>query len=270
MQRMLVAWFRFSPLIIPYFCMAWVVPFYMIFNHNGYLAIYRYFRNRHGYGRLKAFIYVYINHFRFGQIIIDRFAMYAGKHFEMEIEGQDMFDELDNSDDGFIQLSSHVGNYELAGYSLKPAHKTFYSLVFAGETETVMASRSRLFSTHGVKMVPVGTDMSHIFAINTALQTGNIVSMPGDRVFGSPRSITCDFMAGKARFPLGPFALAVQRELPVLAVFVMKTGMKRYKIYVRKLQGKDKESLCQCFATELEHIIKLYPTQWFNFYDFWT
>lgn len=120
MQRMLVAWFRFSPLIIPYFCMAWVVPFYMIFNHNGYLAIYRYFRNRHGYGRLKAFIYVYINHFRFGQIIIDRFAMYAGKHFEMEIEGQDMFDELDNSDDGFIQLSSHVGNYELAGYSLKP------------------------------------------------------------------------------------------------------------------------------------------------------
>ena len=89
-----------------------------LYNHNGYLAIYRYFRNRHGYGRLKAFIYVYINHFRFGQIIIDRFAMYAGKHFEMEIEGQDMFDELDNSDDGFIQLSSHVGNYELAGYSL--------------------------------------------------------------------------------------------------------------------------------------------------------
>ena len=270
MQRTLIRWFRHTSLFIPYWCMGWMVPFYMITRRKGYQASYKFYRLRFGMNPAKAFWHACLNHFRFGQIIVDRFAAYAGHQFRFEVEGQELFDELERGKDGFLQLSSHVGNYELAGYSLKPAHKTFYSLVFAGETETVMASRSRLFATHGVKMVPVGTDMSHIFAINTALQTGNIVSMPGDRVFGSPRSITCDFMAGKARFPLGPFALAVQRELPVLAVFVMKTGMKRYKIYVRKLQGKDKESLCQCFATELEHIIKLYPTQWFNFYDFWT
>ena len=104
MQRTLVTWFRHSPLILPYFCMAWILPFYMVKNPKGYRAIYRYFRKRHHYGRLKAFWYVYVNYFRFGQIIIDRFAMYAGKHFQLETEGQELFDELDRSDKGFIQL----------------------------------------------------------------------------------------------------------------------------------------------------------------------
>lgn len=185
--------------------------------------------------------------------------------------GQETFDKLEKGEAGFLQLSSHVGNYELAGYSLTPHHKTFHALVFAGETETVMASRSRLFAGHKVRMVPVRPDMSHVFILSDALRAGDIISMPGDRIFGSPRSIVCDFLGGKARFPLGPFAMAVQREVPVLAVFVMKaSGVKSYKIYVRQLQGGDTAELAQCFATELEHIIKLYPTQWFNFYDFWT
>lgn len=276
MQRMLVAWFRFSPLIIPYFCMAWVVPFYMIFNHNGYLAIYRYFRNRHGYGRLKAFIYVYINHFRFGQIIIDRFAMYAGKHFEMEIEGQDMFDELDNSDDGFIQLSSHVGNYELAGYSLKPQKKSFNVLVFAGETKQVMNGRHSMFAGKRIQMIPISEDMSHIFLINNALSEGNIVSIPGDRVFGSPRSVKCNFMGGEASFPLGPFAMATQRGINMLAVFVMKKSIHKYCIYVKRIsvpadvdRKMKAHALTQVYADELEMMMRKYPAQWFNYFDFW-
>lgn len=269
MQRLLIQWFRHTSLYIPYWCMGWMVPFYMLFARRGYLASYRFYRERFGMNPLKAFCYVYFNHFRFGQIIVDRFAMYAGHRFRFEVEGQEMFDRLESGEGGFIQISSHVGNYELAGYSLGPKHKTFNALVFAGETETVMASRARLFAGHGIQMIPVSEDMSHIFRLNEALRTGNIVSMPGDRIFGSPRSITCDFLSGKAKFPLGPFAMAAQREVPLLAVFVMKTGVKSYKIYVRRLEGENRTALCQCFATELETIIRKYPTQWFNFYNFW-
>ncbi len=270
MQRMLIRWFRHTSLYIPYWCMGWMVPFYMLFHHQGYLASYRFYRHRFGMNPLKAFGHVYLNHFRFGQIIVDRFAAYAGHRFRFEVDGQEIFDRLEGGDSGFLQLCSHVGNYELAGYSLTPRHKTFHALVFAGETETVMASRSRLFAGHKVRMVPVRPDMSHVFTLSEALRTGDMVSMPGDRIFGSPRSIACDFLGGKARFPLGPFAMAMQREVPVLAVFVMKAGVKSYKIYVRRLSGESKADLAQCFATELERVIKLYPTQWFNFYDFWT
>ena len=269
MQRMMIRCFRHASLCIPYWCMGWMIPFYMLFRHKGYVASYRFYRHRFNMHPLKAFCYVYFNHFRFGQIIIDRFAVYAGHEFKFEVEGQDIFNGLESGENGFLQLSSHVGNYELAGYSLKPDHKIFNALVFAGETETVMTSRSRMFSSHGVRMVPVREDMSHVFVLNEALRMGNIVSMPGDRIFGSSRSIACTFLGTTAKFPLGPFALAAMREVPVLAVFVMKTGMKTYKVYVRRLQGKDANALCQCFAIELEKVIKKYPTQWFNFYNFW-
>lgn len=269
MQRAMIKMFRRTPLVIPYWCMGWIIPFYMLLAHKGYSASYSFYRKRFRMNPLNAFYHVYLNHFRFGQIIIDRFAMYAGRKFEIEVDGQEIFDELESGECGFIQISSHVGNYELAGYSLVPEHKSFNALVFAGETETVMEYRERMFAANKVKMVAVNEDMSHIFILNNALRNGEIISMPGDRIFGSPRSITCDFFSSKARFPLGPFAMAVQRDVPILAVFVMKTGSMKYKIHLSRLTGETKESLAQCFAGELERIAKKYPTQWFNFYDFW-
>lgn len=269
MQRMLIRWFRHTSLYLPYFCMGWMIPFYMLFGRKGYLSSYRFYRRRLALNPLKAFVYVYLNHFRFGQIIIDRFAAYAGHRFHFDVDGQEVFDSLESAAGGFVQISSHIGNYELAGYSLVPSHKTFHALVFGGETAEVMASRASIFATHKVEMIPVAADMSHIFRLNAALADGDIVSMPGDRIFGSPRSVSCDFIGGKAKFPLGPFALAASRGAAVLAVFVMKTSVKAYRIHVVRIEGDNASALCRSFAGEVEKIVKKYPTQWFNFYDFW-
>lgn len=269
MQRTLIKWFRHTSLYLPYFCMGWIVPFYMLFRHEGYLAAYRFYRKRFCMGRIKAFIYVYYNHFRFGQVIIDRFAAYAGHRFEFKVEGREIFDTLENGKKGFIQLSSHVGNYELAGYSLIPRHKSFHALVYEGETKTIMESRSRIFASHKVNMIPISGDMSHIFLLNKALLQGEIVSMPGDRIFGSPRSIGCSFFGETAKFPLGPFAMAEKMELPSIAVFVMKEKRKTYTIYVRSLKGETSTDICSSFAEELEKTVRKYPEQWFNYYDFW-
>lgn len=276
MQRALVAWLRHSPLTIPYFCMAWVVPFYMVANYKGYLSIYQYFRQRHNFGKVKSFWNVYKNHFRFGQIIIDRFAMYAGKKFNIIIEGQELFEDLDSKKEGFVIVSSHVGNYELAGYSLNPKRKTFNALIFAGETQQVMEGRNAMFAHKGLNLIPLSEDMSHVFRINEVLAEGNIVSIPGDRLFGSPRYVTVDFFGKKARFPLGPFATAIQRDVCMLAVFVMKESISRYRIFVKTITAdenvsrKDKpKAMAATFARHLENVLDKYPEQWFNYYNFW-
>ena len=84
------------------------------------------------------------------------------------------------------------------------------------------------------------------------------------------------FFGEKARFPIGAFALAAQKNISVLAVFVMKEGMKKYHAYVREIQcdrqAKVREQinqLAQAFADNLEDIVRKYPTQWFNYFDFW-
>ena len=276
MQRSLIAMFRVLPLWLLYGVMALVVPFYMFFNRKGYRAIYCFFRERMGYGKWKSFWSVYANHFRFGQVILDRFGVYAGKKYHFEVDGLPLMDELEMHSKGFMMLSSHVGHYEMAGYTLKPKRKKLNALVYAGETATVMENRQKVLSQNNIQMIPVKEDLSHLFALNAALDKGEIVSMPADRIFGSQKSAECQFFGAKANFPLGAFALAVQKDVPVLAVFVMKEGMKRYHAFVQEVKCDQQASkreqmaqLAQNFAKRLETIVRRYPTQWFNYFDFW-
>ena len=263
MQRSLIAMFRVVPLWLPYGVMALVVPFYMIFNRKGYKAMYRFFRERLGFGQWKSFWKVYANHFRFGQIILDRFGVYAGKKYRFITEGQELMDELETHPEGFVNLSSHVGNYEIAGYSLKPKSKRFNALVYAGETATVMENRQKMLSQNNMSMIPVKEDMSHLFLLNNAIDNGEIVSMPADRIFGSQKVVECQFFGEKARFPMGAFTLASKKNVAMLAVFVMKESYKTYHAYVRGIKN------AQDFADNLEEIVRKYPTQWFNYFDFW-
>lgn len=269
MQKALVVIFKVVPVIILYGVMALVVPFYMGLHRSGYRACYRFFRERLGWGPLKSFGGVYRNHFVFGEVILDRFAKYAGKKYSFEVEGVEAFQALLNSPEGIEILSAHVGNYELAGYTLSTAPKKLHALVFAGETETVMSNRNRMFSGNNVAMVPMSEDMSHIFTLNAALAGGDIVSMPGDRIFGSSKSIGCQFFGQQARFPAGPFVLAARRKAPVVAIFVMKEGIRRYRVVIEKLEYSSEKDLAAGYAAVLEKNVRRWPLQWFNYFDFW-
>ena len=274
MQRTLIRLFRVLPLGVLYGCMALVIPFYMLFG-NGFKASYRFFRKRMGYGAVKSFFHVYKNEFEFGKVVLDRFAAFGGKRFNMSIPRMDLFYSLCEGEDGFIQLSSHVGNYEMMGYS-RISPKRINALVYSGETATVMQNRGILFGETNVRMVPVSEDLSHIFSLNNALADGEIVSLPGDRVFGSQKTVECRFFGDSASFPAGPFTLAVQRNVPVLSVFVMKEGRRDYKVLLELLpkpEGTSKQeriqAMADAYAAALEAVVRQYPDQWYNFYDFW-
>ena len=277
MQRNLIKVYRFIPLWLLYGIMALVIPFYMLFDRRAYRASYSFYRNRIGRNPVYSFLSVYLAEYHLGQVVLDRFAMYSGKHFDITVEGMDRFLELAEGDGGFVQLSSHIGNYELAGYSLISERKKFYALVFS-ETETVMKNRSKMFEKTNIEMIPVSNDMSHIFALNNALADGDIVSMAADRVFGSQKAVHCSFFGEDAAFPAGPFVLAAQREAPVLAVFVMKESFRGYRIFVNRIDSAGMsgmkrqervDALASEFASTLEKTVRRYPTQWYNFFDFW-
>lgn len=274
MQRSLIRLFRILPLGVLYGCMALVIPFYML-SGKGFRASFDFYRKRLGYGPLKSFFHVYANEFAFGQVVLDRFAAYAGRKFDLEVPRMDLFQDLCAGECGFIQLSSHAGNYEMIGYSLV-SPKRINALVFGGETETVMRNRALLFDETNVRMVPVSEDMSHIFALNNALADGEIASLPGDRVFGSQKTVSCPFFGAPAPFPAGPFTLAVQRNVPILLVFAMKEGRRKYKVLLERLPDPEAESkqeriqsLAHAYAAALEAVVRRYPHQWYNFYDFW-
>ena len=257
------------------FASIFVVPVCLILNPSRKTA-YTYFREIHKYGRLKAAWATYINHCKFAQVVIDKFAMYAGKKFDVIVEGMDEFNALASGQEGFLHLSSHIGNYEIAGYTLVSEKKTINAVVYAHEKASVMENRNNMFTKTNIKMITLKEDMSHLFEIDQALRNGDIVSFPTDRFMGQTKCVDALFLGKTAKFPQGPFSVAAMRGLNVLAVNVMKIGLTKYKIYVTPLHY-DKEQprkeqirqLSEAYVAELEKRVLEYPTQWYNFFDFW-
>ena len=277
MHKWLIRMLRHIDVRILYLFVAiFVIPVCLVLNPSRGIA-YRYFRRRIGYGRLKSAWKTYVNHCLFGQVVVDKFAMYAGKKFDVEVENYNEFlERASREEEGFVQLSAHVGNYEIAGYTLVCKDKRMNALVFAGEKASVMQNRSKMFADTNINMIAIQPDMSHLFEIDKALTDGGIVSMPADRINGSQKCIEHVFLGAKAKFPLGPFSVATMRGLDVLAVNVMKDSLLGYKIYVTPL-AYDKEAsrqeqirqLSSAYVAELEKRVRQYPTQWYNYFEFW-
>ena len=278
MHKWLIRMLRHIDVRILYLFVAlFIIPVCLILNPSRGIA-YRYFRRRIGYGRMKSAWKTYTNHCLFGQVVVDKFAMYAGKRFDVEVVNYNEFlERASRKEEGFVQLSAHVGNYEIAGYTLVCQNKRLNALVFAGEKASVMQNRSKMFADTNINMIAIQPDMTHLFEIDKALADGEIVSMPADRMIGSTKSVTIPLLGQKAEFPLGPFTVATMRGLDVLAVNVMKTKCNRYKIYVKPLHydktAMRKEQINQlatAYARELERMLTAYPAQWYNYFPFWT
>ena len=277
MHKWLIRMLRHIDVRILYLFVAiFVIPVCLVLNPSRGIA-YRYFRRRIGYGRLKSAWKTFVNHCLFGQVVVDKFAMYAGKQFDVEIENYNEFTtRASRKEEGFVQLSAHIGSYEIAGYTLAVEGKSFNALVFAGEKASVMQNRNKMFADTNINMIAIQPDMSHLFEIDKALTDGGIVSMPADRINGSQKCIEHVFLGAKAKFPLGPFSVATMRGLDVLAVNVMKDSLTSYKIYVTPL-AYDKEAsrqeqirqLSSAYVAELEKRVRQYPTQWYNYFEFW-
>lgn len=252
-----------------------VIPFCCIFSPSRSI-IYRYLRQRHQMGKWRAAWLTYLNHCLFAQVVIDRFALYAGKRMKLVINGYEHYERCATKAAGFVILSSHIGCYEMAGYELNAAEKTFNALVFDGEKATVMRNRQRVFDANHIKMIPVRDDGSHLFEIHRALAEGEVVSIPADRVLGSPRVVEVSLLGAKATLPLGSFSVPAMQGMEVLSINVMKTRPKEYTVYVAPLpydhdapRKQQVKQLADGYAAQIERLLKQYPTQWYNYFEFW-
>lgn len=252
-----------------------VLPPTLIFSGNGRRQSYHFARKGLGLGKWRAARHVWRNYRSFSRVVIDRFASYAGKLPEIEIENFNVYQRLQRGSDGFVQISSHIGNYEMAGYALVSG-KPIKAAVFGGEKGSVMASRDKIFSEHNISMVPVDGDLRHLFVFNAALDNGEVVSMPGDRVFGSNKSYRIPFLGSDATFPVGPFTLAAAKNVPMVFVAVMQAKPGKYRIHIHEIKSPglksvraNAEGMAHDFVKALENIVRRYPAQWYNYFNIW-
>jgi len=251
-----------------------VIPVTLVLSPGARLT-YRYYHKRLGYGMWKALGATYRNHCIFGQTVIDKFAMYAGRKFRISYHGLELYRELLASDKPLIQLSAHIGCSEILGYSLHVG-KPCNVLVYGGEKQSLMNYRKASFGNSNIKMIPVGIGTSHSEDIVNALDNGETVSAFADRFMNINKVLVSTLHGYQVNLAKGPFSLATTRGIDVIMASAMKEKDGSYTAYFTPLhydktrsKSEQRQQLADAYTAEIERMLEMYPLQWFNYSDLW-
>ena len=275
MQRALVGIIRAVGVRPIYWVMHLWLVWYCLVRGSERRSSYQFHRMR-GRNRVQAIVDVYRSFYHFGKAIVDRFAVYSGHSFDVEVENWNLYLDKVKGKDSVVLLFSHLGNSEMAAYTMNTAEKKMNILLFGGESAVVLSNRAKVLNENKAGMIIVNPgEMDHIYAVNEALLRGEVLAIAGDRNMGS-KTISCRFMGKESPLPAGVFQLCVTSKCPILLTFVIKEGVNAYHIYTEELHPnaalsrmERAQDLAQQFAGRLEQMAYQYPYEWFNFYNFW-
>lgn len=272
---------KYGGLAPAYFLLRFVSLYFFLFSGHSFRHSYDFYRRGLQYGRMRSFFSVYRNYYAFGQVLVDRTAVMAGFRTRLSytFEGEQHLRKMADEGKGALLISAHMGNFEMAGHMLRRLdHKTSI-VMYDAEHEQIRQYMSQVISK-SFDIIVLKDDNSHIYAIRSAMENGDIICMHGDRYLKGSKVVQCPFLGREAYFPAGPFYLSLRNAIPVSFVFAMKESRYRYHFYATRprlynsaaAHGRRNEAIRQItgdFVSEMEKMVRQYPHQWFNFHDLW-
>lgn len=256
-----------------------VVPYFIPFAPKATSAIWFYARKILKYNRLQSVGMLFRNYYRLGQTLIDKVAIGNGMigKYKFKFDNYQEFLDILNGNQGVIMIGAHVGNWETGAPFFKDYGKKINIVMYDAEHRKIKEMLEKNGKSGAYKFILVNEDeLTHVFKITEALNNHEYVCFQGDRFLNADKLLTCEFMGRKAEFPAGPFLLAARLQVPVVFYFSMREPNRTYHFHflianeiVRSKERKPEQLLLEQYAKALENIVKQYPEQWFNYYQFW-
>ena len=232
----------------------------------------------------------------FALALVEKVEAWGGKVSFKRIHFQDddiggLIARLENGE-GALLVSSHLGNMEfiraLAGFNRTGVSREIPVNAIVDTAVTAHFNRMlNELNPRSVTRLINARDMGPetIITLQERIAAGELVVIAGDRTSpnAESRSLTLDFLGGRAAFPYGPFFIAALINVPVYAVFALRQKdislSSHYTLRIHRSpvsfdcprgeRGSRIEELARWFAALLERYCKERPAQWYNFYDFW-
>ncbi len=215
-----------------------------------------------------------------GKQLIDRSAIISGKNlFDIQLKGYAQLRSLlEDKNQGFVLLTAHLGNWQIALTTLKKMAKPVYLVMRPEDNSAVKESLNIDAQDSFIKIISPEGYLGGIVEAMQVLKEGNIVSIMGDRKYGFD-ALEISFLKEKAYFPFGAFSLAASSNCPIVVLLSAKLGQNKYSVdvshilYPRYNSNKDKRGqlkiYVQQFADILNEYVTKYPYQCFLFHDVW-
>lgn len=229
-------------------------------------------------GKYKQLSLVYRLFISQGKNLIDRCVHRAKPTlFDLQQRGFETLEELDPNQ-GFVLLTAHTGSWQIAMTALERQGRTIHLLMRPEDNAAVQESLRVQEENERVKIISVDGPMGGMVEAIQALERGDVVSIMGDRHYGS-RSVPVEFIGAEAQFPCAAPLLAASAMCPVITLLSSKTDLYTYQVEIADYfapewdRGRTKEEQLQQwtqrFATVLESYLKECPLQCFLFHDIW-
>jgi lauroyl/myristoyl acyltransferase len=200
--------------------------------------------------------------------------------FSVDTEASEHWERTAGTGRGVVLVTAHLGNYEVG--SMLPAQAEGRRVHLVREPEP--DAEAQAFLQRVVAELAQSDYTMHFqsddpllgLALLEALQRGEIVAVQGDRPRSGARAVDATLFGRPFPLPAGPAALARGAGVPLLPVFVFRTGRRRYRVAFRppiEVAATAKRgglaAAMQRVANEIEWAIRREPHQWFCFRRLW-
>lgn len=214
-----------------------------------------------------------------GKNLIDRHALIAGAvEFDTAIEGYDQLKTFSRNEQGFILLTSHVGNWQTVMHSLRKLNRTVHLLMKPEMNPAVRDAVQVDSEESAIRIISPDQAMGGVLAVMDALDNGDIVAIMGDRTYGAD-SVPVQFLGDKVHFPYSAFHIAASARCPVVVLLSSKDATDAYSVNMAEVlwpklsRGSDRKvqlaEWVQRYAHILENYLLEHPLQYFIFHDIW-
>jgi predicted LPLAT superfamily acyltransferase len=229
--------------------------------------------------RQPEFIDQFRHYYTFAETILDRVFLLAGRReeFRITIHGEPLVRDLFEHQRGCILLGAHFGSFEiLRAVGWQQPDLRLYFLMFEENAQKIRRALGEINPGVADFLIPLGR-LETMLNVRDRVVDGGWVGCLADRCVSGDKVFMQPFLGRDAPFPLGPFRLARALRCPVLTMFGVYRGDRRYDVHFELLadgaDGPSNGDVVQTwvarYAGRLERHCREAPYNWFNFYAFW-
>lgn len=203
--------------------------------------------------------------------------------FHIELSGTEALHQQCDRGQGALLFGAHLGSFEVLRSIARNRPGLQVSMAMYPENARQINQALQAINPQAQQdIIELGT-LEAMLNVHRRLEEGALVGILADRAAGPDQYLQRPLLGALARFPSGPFRMAVMLRHPVYFMAGLYLGGNRYRVHFELLEdfsapaardarpAREQQiaALLDKYVAALEQHCRAYPFNWFNFYDFW-
>jgi lauroyl/myristoyl acyltransferase len=174
---------------------------------------------------------------------------------------------------GLVVVTGHFGSWEVGARMLSDLGRPVNMVTAQEPNPSVRQFMHAMRTRHGFNVIYSDRSLFAGLPIVQALRRDEVVGMQIEPWGPLAGSHEMDFCGRSTRLQLGPFTIARVARTPVVAVFAVRTGIRRYEL---RVEGRwdprtpaDSVAALTDAVRAYERLVRAHPQQWLMIEDVW-